>query len=170
MKISFKIKETIPDLIADLKAGDGKHWNLEPFQSEVEGYEFIRIVDMDFPGSAALFGCELTEHSNAAVLKTAWSDYSYEFFESKDILTTCTYIGAYRGLLEQWLLPKITPVNIWDEYVESSLGIPKIGHIIMFRQYIQRQSELYDRRIENRTVFSGHRHPRIVADFLKTEK
>ena len=51
-----------------------------------------------------------------------WSKYSYRIFVANDIVW-CEYNGAYRGLLEQVLLPTITPKEnlLNSDVTESSL-------------------------------------------------
>lgn len=63
---------------------------------------------------------EIWEHE--IHVRTAWSNYTYRVFKRGDSCW-CEYIGAYRGLLEQTLLPTLTPkMNILDSVViESSL-------------------------------------------------
>ena len=45
--------------------------------------------------------------SREVTIKTAWSRYTYRLFVLGDCVW-CEYNGAYRGLLEQKLLPSIT--------------------------------------------------------------
>lgn len=54
------------------------------------------------------YGSEATIeiYAQSIEIKTAWSKYFYRIFVAND-LVWCEYNGAYRGLLEQVLLPTI---------------------------------------------------------------
>lgn len=83
----------------------------------------------------------------------------------------CEYVGAYRGLLEQKLLPMITPKeNLLEcEVLESSLlgGKPKT-----LREYAEDNLKLKKFREQNfgTNGFSKVDHPRRVYDeFIKED-
>ena len=83
----------------------------------MHGLERITIKDPNYKSEACI---EIWQHE--IHIRTAWSNYTYRIF-TRGNAVWCEYIGAYRGLLEQKLLPSLTPkMNILDsEVVESSL-------------------------------------------------
>ena len=99
-------------------------------------------------------------------IRTAWSNYTYRIF-TRGNAVWCEYIGAYRGLLEQKLLPSLTPkMNILDsEVVESSLTGNKRQTL---RTYSSENLKLKNFRRDNfkeeYNVTSPQDHPTVVYD------
>ena len=99
-------------------------------------------------------------------IRTAWSNYTYRIFMRGNAVW-CEYIGAYRGLLEQKLLPSLTPkMNILDsEVVESSLTGNKRQTL---RTYSSENLKLKNFRRDNfkeeYNVTSPQDHPTVVYD------
>ena len=113
MKIQFEIKERLADILNQLLHSD--FWITEVEEID-NGKKLIKIRDFAYPLEAT---AEVS--SNEIFMKTAWSKYTYRLVE-KNGVCWCEYDGAYRGLLEQKLLPIITPKeNILDQPVSSSL-------------------------------------------------
>ncbi len=113
MKIQFEIKERLADILDQLLHSD--FWITEVEEID-EDKKVIKIRDFAYPleATAEVNGKEI-------LMKTAWSKYTYRLYEINGICW-CEYNGAYRGLLEQKLLPIITPKeNILDQPVTSSL-------------------------------------------------
>ena len=107
---------------------------------------------------------------NEIFIRTALSKYTYRICQVGDECW-CEYVGAYRGLLEQKLLPMITPKeNLLEcEVLESSLlgGKPKT-----LREYAEDNLKLKKFREQNfgTNGFSKADHPRRVYDeFIKED-
>ena len=114
MKILFEIKESLADIENQLLHSD--FWITEVEEHPEEGKKIVTIRDFAYPQEAT---AEITD--KGILIKTAWSKYTYRLFQ-KDNSYWCEYTGAYRGLLEQKLLPMITPKeNLLDQEVTSSL-------------------------------------------------
>ena len=100
---------------------------------------------------------------NEILLKTAWSKYTYRLYEVNHVCW-CEYTGAYRGLLEQKLLPIITPKeNLLDQPVSSSL----LGDMHKpLREYAMDNLKL--KKFRQQTFgdigFSTNDHPKRVYD------
>ena len=113
MKIQFEIKETLAGILDQLLHSD--FWITEVEEID-DKRKRIKIRDFAYPQEAT---AEVSE--NEILLKTAWSKYTYRLYEVNHVCW-CEYTGAYRGLLEQKLLPIITPKeNLLDQPVRSSL-------------------------------------------------
>lgn len=114
MKIQFEIKEKLPDIVAEIMHSN--KWQTKVLE-KMQGLERVTIKDPNYDSEASI---EIWEHE--IHIRTAWSNYTYRIFTRGDAVW-CEYIGAYRGLLEQTLLPVLTPkMNILDSVVmESSL-------------------------------------------------
>ena len=114
MRIQFEIKEKLPDIISEILHSD--KW-LTLVRDENHGLRRVTIKDPYFDSEACV---DIWEHE--IHVTTAWSNYTYRIYQ-KGNSVWCEYIGAYRGLLEQNLLPTMTPKeNILDsEVLNSSL-------------------------------------------------
>ena len=114
MRIQFEIKEKLPDIISEILHSD--KW-LTLVRDENHGLRRVTIKDPYFDSQACV---DIWEHE--IHVTTAWSNYTYRIYQ-KGNSVWCEYIGAYRGLLEQNLLPTMTPKeNILDsEVLNSSL-------------------------------------------------
>lgn len=114
MKIQFEIKEKLPDIVAEIMHSN--KWQTKVLE-KMQGLERVTIKDPNYDSEASI---EIWDHE--IHIRTAWSNYTYRIFTRGDAVW-CEYIGAYRGLLEQTLLPVLTPkMNILDSVVmESSL-------------------------------------------------
>lgn len=111
-------------------------------------------------------------YAKEIAIKTAWSKYTYRIFAVQDVVW-CEYNGAYRGLLEQVLLPTITPKEslLDSEVIESSLygRTPK-----KLREYAEDNVKLKQFRRENfneqRNGTAPFDHPKRVYDeFIKED-
>lgn len=158
MRIQFEIKEKFPDIISEILHSD--KW-LTLVHEEKRGLKRVIIKDPYFDSEASIDIWEREIH-----ITTAWSNYTYRIYEKGDCVW-CEYIGAYRGLLEQNLLPSLTPKdNILDsEVLNSSLFGEKKETL---RNYSLENLKLKNFRRDN---FSGenyltstHDHPKVVYD------
>lgn len=99
MRILFEIKEKLPELIEEILHSD--KWQTS-VKEEISGRTTVVIRDQAYGSEATI---EI--YAQSIEIKTAWSKYFYRIFVAND-LVWCEYNGAYRGLLEQVLLPTIT--------------------------------------------------------------
>ena len=120
MRIQFEIKESLANILDQLTHSD--FWATEIKEDE-SGKKIIKIKDLAYNLEAV---AEVGD--NEIFIRTALSKYTYRICQVGDECW-CEYVGAYRGLLEQKLLPMITPKeNLLEcEVLESSLlgGKPK---------------------------------------------
>lgn len=162
MKIQFEIKESLANILDQLMHSD--FWATE-IQEKESGKKTIEIKDLAYNLEAV---AEVTD--NEIFFKTALSKYTYRFFEVKGDYW-CEYVGAYRGLLEQKLMPLITPKeNLLEcEVLESSLlG----GKQKTLREYAEDNLKLKRFREQNfgDSGFSKADHPHWVYDqFIKED-
>ncbi len=161
MKILFEIKESLASILDQLLHSD--FWITE-VEEVNDDKKIVTIRDFAYPQEAV---AEVTKEG--ILLKTAWSKYTYRLFE-KNGSCWCEYIGAYRGLLEQKLLPVITPKeNLLDQEVSSSL----FGNTQKtLREYAMDNLKL--KRFRQQTFgdigFSTSDHPKQVYDaFIKED-
>lgn len=158
MKIQFEIKEKLPEIIDEIMHSD--KWQTKVLE-KMHGLERVTIKDPNFDSEACIEIWEREIH-----IRTAWSNYTYRIF-ARGNSVWCEYIGAYRGLLEQKLLPTITSkMNILDsEVVESSLTGKKRETL---RTYGTENLKLKNFRRgnfkEEYNVASPQDHPTVVFD------
>ena len=141
MRIQFEIKESLINILDQLMHSD--FWATEIKEDE-SGKKIIKIKDLAYNLEAV-----------AEVMGECW----------------CEYVGAYRGFLEQKLLPIITPKeNLLEcEVLDSSiLG----GKQKTLREYAEDNLKLKKFREQNfgNNGFSKADHPRRVYDeFIKED-
>lgn len=158
MRIQFEIKEKFPDIISELLHSD--KW-LTLVLEEKQGLKRVVIKDPYFDSEASVDIWESEVH-----ITTAWSNYTYRIYQKGDSVW-CEYIGAYRGLLEQNLLPVLTPKeNILDsEVLNSSLLGDQKGTL---RSYSMENLKLKNFRRDNfigeSYLTSEQDHPKVVYD------
>lgn len=159
MKIQFEIKEKLSDIISEI-LHSGKWQTL--VKEKKPDLTRVTIKDPYFNSEATvdIWGSELH-------ITTAMSNYTYRIYPKEDVVW-CEYIGAYRGLLEQNLLPSITPKhNILDsEVLHSSLRGQEVGTL---RDYGTENLKLKNFRRDNfkegeEQFTSSSDHPKIVYD------
>lgn len=163
MKIQFEVKEKLPEIIEEIMHSD--KWQTKVLE-KMHGLERVTIKDQDFDSAACI---EIWAHE--IHIRTAWSNYTYRLFK-RGSTVWCEYIGAYRGLLEQTLLPSITPkTNILDsEVMESSLTGDKKETL---RTYSTENLKLKNFRRDHfkaeYNITSPQDHPTVVYDEYITE-
>lgn len=164
MRIQFEIKERLPEIIDEI-LHSGK-WVASIKECDSEG-KFVVIKDPVYNSEAPV---EI--RSSEILIVTAWSRYVYRIYAMDDLIF-CEYTGAYRGLLEQYLLPTLTPRgNLLDSDVfESSL----YGHEHRkLREYAEDNLKLKQFRREhfnegnNGTAGFDHPH-RVYDEFIKED-
>lgn len=158
MQIQFEIREQLPDIISEILNSDKWHTHVI---EEKETLKRISIKDPYFDSKASV---EIWQ--NEIHIRTAWSNYTYRIFE-KDGSVWCEYIGAYRGLLEQTLLPRLTPKeNFLDAEVTNSslLDGEKESLLKYSKENVKQKHSRPDK--ERKKPLSDH--PRVVCDeFIK---
>ena len=114
MRIQFEIKENLSEIVDEIL--NSEKW-IAVVKEDISGRKLVAIRDQNFDSEASveIYAREIT-------IKTAWSNYTYRLFVMGDNIW-CEYNGAYRGLLEQKLLPTITPKEglLNSEVLDSSL-------------------------------------------------
>lgn len=164
MRIHFEIKEKLPEIIEEIL--NNEKW-ISSVNEDISGRKLVVIRDPNFNSEAAV---EIYERE--ITIKTAWSNYTYRLFVLGDNVW-CEYNGAYRGLLEQNLLPTITPKEglLESEVLGSSLYGNERKKL---REYAEDNLKLKKFRRENfnedRTGVAPFDHPKRVYDeFIKED-
>lgn len=164
MRIQFEIKEKLSDIINEIMHSD--KWNIEVTEKLV-GRLKVAMKDQTYESFAT---AEIYEKE--VIIQTAWSKYTYRIYMLEDSVW-CEYAGAYRGLLEQKLLPTLTPKEglLESEVVDSSLFGKDRKKL---REYAEENLKLKEfRRIhfaEDRNGTAEFDHPRKVYDeFIKED-
>ncbi|ADV43839.1 hypothetical protein [Bacteroides helcogenes] len=164
MRIQFEIKENLSEIISEIL--NSERW-VTIVKEDISGRKLVVIRDRNYDSEATI---EI--YAREVSIKTAWSSYSYRLFIVGDSVW-CEYNGAYRGLLEQKLLPAITPKEslLNSEVLDSSL----YGHEKKkLREYAEDNVKLKKFRRENfnenRTGVASFDHPKKVYDeFIKED-
>lgn len=162
--MQFEIKEKLPEIIEEILHSD--KWTTE-VKEEINGRITYALKDRSFDSEAIV---EVFERE--VIVKTAWSKYTYRIFMLGDNVW-CEYSGAYRGLLEQTLLPTITPKEslLNSEVVDSSLfGKEQVT----LREYAEENLKLKNFRRQNFAETANgtalYDHPKRVYDaFIKED-
>lgn len=164
MRIQFEIKETLPKIIEEIM--NSPRW-ITSVLEELDGRTIVVIRDQEYGSEATI---EI--YAKEVTIKTAWSKYTYRIFVTQDVVW-CEYNGAYRGLLEQVLLPTITPKEslLNSEVIESSLYGRDHKKL---REYAEDNVKLKQFRRanfdESRNGTASFDHPKRVYDeFIKED-
>lgn len=164
MRIQFEIKENLSEIINEIL--NSERW-ITVVKEDISGRKSVVIRDQNFDSEASV---EIYDREIS--IKTAWSSYTYRLFVLGNNVW-CEYNGAYRGLLEQKLLPTITPKEslLNSEVLDSSLyGNEKRK----LREYAEDNVKLKKFRRENfnenRSGVAPFDHPKKVYDaFIKED-
>lgn len=159
MKIKFAIRESFNDIIDQLANSD--FWASEIHT--MPDKKIIKIKDLAYNLEAT---AEI--YPGKIIIHTAWSNFTYHIF-CYDGQMNCEYQGAFRGLLEQKLLPHLTPKgNILDyEVMESSLY--QEGERKTLREYArERQQKLKDNNQDTINKLAN-KVPHSFSDFMKED-
>lgn len=164
MRIQFEIKENLSDIIDEILKSE--RW-ITVVKDDISGRKLVVIRDQNYDSEASV---EIYERE--VDIKTAWSNYTYRLFAMGGGVW-CEYNGAYRGLLEQKLLPTITPKEslLDSEVLDSSLYGPERKKL---REYAEDNVKLKKFRRENfnenRSGIAPFDHPKRVYDeFIKED-
>jgi hypothetical protein len=163
MRIQFEIKQLFSEIMSEILHSD--KW-LTVVKEEKNGLKRVVIKDPYHDSEAKIEIWESEIH-----LTTAWSNYTYRFYKQGDCVW-CEYIGAYRGLLEQTLLPKITPKeNFLDSKVSSSTLIDKENESLRHYSIENARNKMLRQEIMNKKQKPedySKDHPKVVYDeFIK---
>ncbi len=164
MRIQFEIKEKLSEIVDEIL--NSERWTTV-VKEDISGRKSVVIRDRSYDSEASI---EI--YAREINIKTAWSSYTYRIFVTGDNVW-CEYNGAYRGLLEQKLLPVITPKEslLESEVLDSSL----YGHEKRkLREYAEDNVKLKQFRRENfkedRIGVAPFDHPKRVYDeFIKED-
>ena len=148
MKIQFFIKESLNDVVDQLSNSD--FWSSDI--KYLEDRRIIKIKDLayDLEATAEVW-------SDKIIIHTAWSNFTYSIFVTPDSKVCCEYVGAFRGLLDQKLLPHLTPIgNVLDyEVLESSLYKP--GERKTLREYARDNARQRRLREQSKEAFHDYK-------------
>lgn len=164
MRIQFEIKENLSEIVNEIL--NSERW-VTVVKEDLSGRKLVVIRDQNYDSEASV---EI--YTNEITIKTAWSSYTYRLFVLGNSVW-CEYNGAYRGLLEQKLLPSISPKEslLDSEVLDSSL----YGHEKKkLREYAEDNVKLKKFRRENfnenRSGVAAFDHPKKVYDeFIKED-
>ncbi|MDH6343416.1 hypothetical protein M2480_002996 [Parabacteroides sp. PFB2-12] len=163
MRIRFEIREELADIVAEIL--ESEKWHAQVLE-EGDSFKRVSIKDPHFDSKANVEIWREEIH-----IRTAWSNYTYRIFKEGRVVW-CEYIGAYRGLLEQTLLPQLTPKeNILDMPVMDSTLVAE-GASETLREYGEkhmrrRQQATHEAETESASDYTSH--PRVVYDeYIKT--
>ena len=164
MRIKFEIKENLSEIIEEIM--HSPHW-ITDVKEELNGRTTVVIRDQEYSSEATI---EI--YATEVSIKTAWSNYDYRISVIHGVVW-CEYNGAYRGLLEQVLLPTLTPKeNLLDsQVIESSLYGREHKTL---KEYAEANAKLKQFRRENfnenRSGVATFDHPKRVYDeFIKED-
>lgn len=164
MRIQFEIKEKLLDVINEIMHSD--RWVTE-VKEKLVGRLSIAMKDQTYESFAT---AEI--YDKEVVIQTAWSKYTYRIYMLGGSVW-CEYSGAYRGLLEQTLLPTLTPKEglLESEVTDSSLFGKDHKKL---REYAEENLKLKKFRRanfgEDRNGTAEFDHPRKVYDeFIKED-
>ena len=164
MKIVFEITEQLENIVEEIM--NSAKW-ITTVKEKINGKTIVVIRDRQYNSEATI---EILDHS--LMIRTAWSRYTYRIYEDHGKVM-CEYNGAYRGLLEQNLLPTIVPKEslLDTEVLESSLTN---GERKKLREYaalnVQQKRNHHEYYNEGQRGVASFDHPRLVHDeFIKED-
>ncbi len=161
MRIQFEIKEQWSEIIEEILHSD--KW--QTIEKDMNGIlRRVVLKDPYYDSEALVDIWEQEIH-----ITTAWSNYSYRIYV-RDETVWCEYIGAYRGLLEQNLLPKLTPREnfLCSEVLSSSLLRKEKESLLNYSLENARHKALRDEQSPETADKLAKIHPKVVSDeFIK---
>lgn len=159
MEIIFEIKENLEQIKRNMKS-QNPIWDWKEVSAN-KG----RLCDAgtEFPSSAAT----VTYDDDYIHIITDLSNFEYEIFPL-GFHTFVKYEGAYMGLLEQNLLPTLTPVNLLEAKVASSLT-RDLRYDYTLKEYIViRESFVSYKKQAGLGLYTNqYTHPRCVTDLVE---
>ncbi len=161
MRIQFEIKEKWSDIVEEILHSD-KWQTIEKDMTNVLRRVVLRDIYYDSEASVDIWESEIH-------ITTAWSNYSYRIF-IRDNAVWCEYIGAYRGLLEQNLLPKLTPQEnfLCSDVLSSSLIRKEKESLLNYSLENARNKAEREEQTPGITDKPTNMHPKAVCDkFIK---
>ena len=129
MEITFKVKETMEQIVNAVY--NGVFYESRPQKEKSPGgWDIVHFKDRDHDCEAIAWVCPDRE---TIEIETFWSKFRYTIWQ-RGSQVFVRYNGAFNGLLAQNLIPKLTPVDLENEVVTTSL---KSGHPkpITYKEY-----------------------------------
>lgn len=184
MKFLFKIQESFQEILESLEkgisvGGEVISQPIDELENNGKTYPVVKkfiIQDTDFVCSDCIIEIKKREGASTPSqidIQTSWSGFHYTIYSPRDYnsimsikaqgYTLCKYSGAFRGFMEQNLLPKLSPILMGDEEVESSLK----GGSIPLLKYCKLQKELHNFKTLNGLRVNYYPYPRVIYNFLK---
>lgn len=153
MEITAKINESMEDVYSSIKEMGYLSETRTPVGNSIETW---LIQDENFPQSAAeILVVKSNEDTIIKIqIMTAWSGFVYSLHRGYDDKVWVNYDGAFKGFMEQVLLPDFTvDVDSIEEVYSTQLGHTSLNEYLIHRQKL----DLFYR--ENNLPFGGW--PRI---------
>ena len=123
MEITFKVSETIDEIISSIYNGVFYQSVLQKEKSP-GGWDIVHLKDRDHDCEAIAW---VNPSKDTVEIETFWSKFRYTIYQRKGLVTV-KYEGAYNGLLAQNLLPPLTPIDLENEVVTTSLKGGKLTY------------------------------------------
>jgi hypothetical protein len=114
MTITFKIEETVSELLYQMKAEQFAYDWIETSIPEV----LFGLSDKDFHSIAHVD----IMPDDSIKIHTAWSGFKYHITSLPEGGSKVVYKGAYKGLMQQSLFPRMTTVFTGIDTVKTSTG------------------------------------------------
>lgn len=119
----------------------GFHQSILQKEKSPGGWDVVFLKDRDFDCEAIAW---VSPNKDTIEIETFWSKFKYTIYEKKGLVSV-KYEGAYNGLLTQNLLPKLTPVDIENEVVTTSLK----GGKLTYKEYRVLQEKFREFKANN---------------------
>lgn len=160
MTIFFKIGETASEIITNMKklAKESQFINGMAFETSLDYPNTLWIVDENFGNISGGSATVIITGDNSFKIDTALSGFTYHFTGNE-----VTYKGAYRGFLQQSLLPSFTPIITGEEQVVTSLS----KGVMTLLEYAKLQEEFVLLKHRHGTMLHHHAHPWHVNCLLE---
>ena len=166
MKINFNVNESIVDIVNNTLKSDDQEIEIEFYSTEKENIYKIDIKDKYFDSWGNLYVDGIYENDkfikvSFIKIETAWSGFTYEIIERIGV-TQVTYIGPYLGLLSQNLIPKLTPINLLQSKITSSISCAKT-----LEEYVNHRKKIVELKKTIGDDSYVQEHPKVIYDLLK---
>ncbi len=163
MKIQFKIKERIIEIVDEILHSE--NW-ISVVKTDIGGRKLVEIKDSVYDSAAS---AEI--NFDEILIRTAWSHFHYRIY-TKNGETWCQYEGAYKGLLQQRLLPILTPsgnlldADVYEDsfYENSRKKLWEYAHENQRFNQLRRQEFLESTKIPATSDYSRQRYNEYIKE------
>lgn len=140
MEMIFKVSESIEQILNSIYNGVSYQSVLKEEKSP-GGWDIVLLKDRDFDCEAIAW---INPSKDTIEIETFWSKFKYTIYERRGLVSV-KYEGAYHGLLAQNLLPKLTPIELENEMVTTSLK----GGKLTYKEYSVLQKKFKEFKANN---------------------